>query len=88
MSPGLPPKIEDINPMMKAAYKPTSGGKPAKIANDSDSGIIVMATVRPARISVLTSTFLLKSNKRNWAFKLIVWKVERGLRPDKHYDMP
>jgi hypothetical protein len=25
------------NPMMKAAYSPTKGGKPAKIANDNDS---------------------------------------------------
>jgi hypothetical protein len=24
------------NPMMKAAYSPTKGGKPAKIANDND----------------------------------------------------
>jgi hypothetical protein len=39
------------NPMMKAAYSPTKGGKPAKIANDNDSGIMVMATVKPAKIS-------------------------------------
>jgi hypothetical protein len=38
---------------MKAAYKPVKGGKPARIANDNDSGIMVMATVKPARISVL-----------------------------------
>jgi hypothetical protein len=34
-------------------YSPTKGGKPAKIANDNDSGIMVMATVKPAKISVL-----------------------------------
>lgn len=51
--PGLPPKIEVISPIIKAAYKPDKGGNPARIANDKDSGIIVMATVRPARISFL-----------------------------------
>jgi hypothetical protein len=35
--PGLPPKTAVTNPMMKAAYSPTKGGKPAKIANDNDS---------------------------------------------------
>ena len=51
--PGLPPKTAVINPAIKAAYKPTKGGKPAKIANDKDSGIMVIATVKPANISVL-----------------------------------
>jgi hypothetical protein len=40
------------SPIIKAAYKP-KGGKPAKIANESDSGIMVIATVKPAKISVL-----------------------------------
>jgi hypothetical protein len=39
--------------MIKAAYKPASGGKPTRIANESDSGIIVIATVKPAKISFL-----------------------------------
>ena len=51
--PGLPPKIDVINPMIKAPYNPTNGGNPAKIANESDSGIMVIATVKPAKISVL-----------------------------------
>ena len=51
--PGLPPKTAVTKPIMKAAYNPTSGGKPANIANDNDSGIMVMATVNPAKTSVL-----------------------------------
>ncbi|MNG11337.1 hypothetical protein D3C84_948710 [compost metagenome] len=51
--PGLPPKIAVTKPAIKAAYKPTKGGNPAKIANDNDSGIMVMATVKPAKISFL-----------------------------------
>jgi hypothetical protein len=39
--------------MIKAAYNPTNGGKPANIAKDNDSGIIVIATVKPAKTSVL-----------------------------------
>jgi hypothetical protein len=39
--------------MINAPYKPTNGGKPANMANDNDSGIIVIATVNPAKISVL-----------------------------------
>jgi hypothetical protein len=51
--PGLPPKIAVTNPIIKAAYNPTSGGNPASIAKDKDSGIMVIATVRPAKISIL-----------------------------------
>ena len=51
--PGLPPNIAVTNPIIKAAYKPTNGGNPANIAKESDSGIMVMATVNPAKISVL-----------------------------------
>ena len=51
--PGLPPKIAVINPAIKEAYKPINGGKPARIAKDNDSGIIVIATVKPANTSVL-----------------------------------
>jgi hypothetical protein len=40
-------------PIIKAAYNPTKGGNPAKIANDNDSGIMVIATVKPAKTSVL-----------------------------------
>jgi hypothetical protein len=40
------------SPIIKAAYN-HKGGKPAKIANESDSGIMVIATVKPAKISVL-----------------------------------
>jgi hypothetical protein len=50
---GLPPKIEVTRPIMKAPYKPTNGGSFAKIAKERDSGIMVIATVNPARISVL-----------------------------------
>jgi len=38
--------------MIKAPYNPVKGGKPATIAKDSDSGIMVIATVKPANISV------------------------------------
>ena len=55
--PGLPPNIAVTKPAIKAAYRPIKGGKPANIANDSDSGIIVIATVKPARISVRKFTF-------------------------------
>ncbi|MNT69549.1 hypothetical protein D3C72_2078760 [compost metagenome] len=51
--PGLPPKMAVTNPIINAAYKPVNGGKPANIAKESDSGIIVIATVKPAKISVL-----------------------------------
>src|SRR5690606_29446349 len=51
--PGRPPKIAVIRPIKKAAYKPNNGDKPAKIANDKYSGIMVMATVKPAKTSVL-----------------------------------
>jgi hypothetical protein len=37
-------------PIINAAYNPTK--KPASIANDN-SGIMVIATVKPAKISVL-----------------------------------
>ena len=50
---GRPPKIAVTIPIIKAPYKPTKGDKPAKMANESDSGIIVMATVKPANISFL-----------------------------------
>ena len=53
INPGLPPNIAVTRPAIKAAYKPIKGGKPANIANDNDSGIMVMATVRPAKTSVL-----------------------------------
>ena len=52
-NPGRPPKIAVISPMIKAAYNPTKGGKSARMAKDNDSGIIVIATVNPAKISVL-----------------------------------
>ena len=51
--PGLPPKIAVTNPIIKAPYKPTNGENPARIANINDSGIIVIATVKPAKISFL-----------------------------------
>lgn len=51
--PGRPPKTAVTKPIIKAAYNPAKGGKPARIANESDSGIIVIATVKPAKISVL-----------------------------------
>jgi hypothetical protein len=51
--PGLPPMIDVTSPIINAAYKPTRGGKPANIAKDKDSGIMVIATVIPARTSVL-----------------------------------
>ena len=52
INPGLPPKIAVTSPMMKAPYNPIKGGKPARIAKDKDSGIMVMATVIPASTSV------------------------------------
>ncbi|MNY18341.1 hypothetical protein D3C86_1517170 [compost metagenome] len=53
INPGRPPKMAVNKPMINAPYNPTSGGKPANKANESDSGIMVMATVNPARTSVL-----------------------------------
>ncbi len=53
IKPGRPPKIAVTNPIIKAAYKPVKGENPARIANDKDSGIIVIATVSPANISFL-----------------------------------
>src|SRR5690606_15484181 len=50
--PGLPPNIAVIIPIIKAPYNPVKGGNPATIANDKDSGIMVIATVNPAKISV------------------------------------
>jgi hypothetical protein len=37
LNPVYHQKTAVTNPMMKAAYSPTKGGKPAKIANDNDS---------------------------------------------------
>ncbi|SEF89323.1 hypothetical protein SAMN04488130_103309 [Flavobacterium urumqiense] len=51
--PGLPPNIAVINHVIKAAYKPANGGNPANMAKESDSGIMIIATVRPAKISIL-----------------------------------
>ncbi|MNY19724.1 hypothetical protein D3C86_1531700 [compost metagenome] len=51
--PGLPPKIAVTKPIIKAAYKPVKGDSPASMAKDNDSGIIVIATVNPAKISTL-----------------------------------
>jgi hypothetical protein len=51
--PGLPPKIAVTKPMINAAYSPVKGERPASIANDKDSGIIVIATVNPAKTSTL-----------------------------------
>src|SRR5690554_4390876 len=51
--PGRPPKTAVTNPIKKAAYNPVSGDNPAKIAKDNDSGIMVMATVKPAKTSFL-----------------------------------
>ena len=51
--PGLPPKMAVTKPIINAAYKPVNGEKPAKMANDNDSGIMVIATVKPAKTSFL-----------------------------------
>ena len=64
--PGLPPKIAVNKHKINEAYKPIKRGKQANITNDSDSGVI--ATVKPARISVLKLTFCKKSNKLNTFF--------------------
>lgn len=40
-------------PIIKAAYKPVKGGKPAIIAKATASGIKAIATVKPERTSVL-----------------------------------
>ena len=49
--PGLPPKIAVINPIINAAYKPTSGSTPATKAKATASGTSARATVIPERIS-------------------------------------
>jgi hypothetical protein len=49
--PGRPPNIAANH--YKCSIQSTNGGKPANIANDNDSGIIVIATVKPAKTSVL-----------------------------------
>ena len=51
--PGRPPNIEVTNPITNAAYKPTSGDKPAIKAKATASGIKAIATVSPDKTSVL-----------------------------------
>lgn len=51
--PGLPPKIEVINPIENAAYNPVSGDRPAINANAIASGTKAKATVNPDRTSFL-----------------------------------
>ncbi len=51
--PGLPPNTAVISPIMKAAYKPVSGERPAMNAKAIASGISARATVSPESISVL-----------------------------------
>jgi hypothetical protein len=51
--PGLPPNIDVMNPIMKAAYNPVKGDNPAIKAKATASGIKAIATVNPDRISVL-----------------------------------
>jgi hypothetical protein len=55
-------------PIINAAYNPTKGGKPASIANDKDSGIMVIATVSQNFRSVID--FCVKSNKLKYCFIL------------------
>ena len=50
---GRPPKMDVTNPIIKAAYSPTNGDKPAIRANATASGTNASATVRPERTSVL-----------------------------------
>ena len=68
ISPGLPPNIAATNPAMNAAYNPESGGNPAKIAKDNDSGIMVIATVNPANISTLQLIFWSRLKNSNTLF--------------------
>ena len=49
--PGRPPAIEVTKPIVKAAYKPTSGLTPAIIAKATASGTSARATVKPDKIS-------------------------------------
>ena len=51
--PGRPPSTDVTRPIMKAAYRPTSGGTPAIREKATASGIRARATVRPERISFL-----------------------------------
>ena len=60
--PGLPPKIEVINPIMKAAYSPTRGSTPATKAKATASGINANATVIPDNTSFRTFFTLLLIN--------------------------
>ncbi len=59
--PGRPPKMAVTNPIIKAAYNPVKGESPARMANERDSGIMVIATVNPARSSFLKLIFCEKS---------------------------
>ena len=60
--PGRPPKSEVISPIMKAPYRPTSGGMPATKAKATASGTSAKATVKPDRMSFFgLPTKLLKS---------------------------
>ena len=51
--PGRPPIKAVINPIIKAAYKPTIGFTPATKANAIASGTSANATVSPAKSSIL-----------------------------------
>ena len=60
--PGRPPKIEVINPTIKAAYNPTRGSTPATKAKATASGTKANATVKPLRISFYVFAARLRIN--------------------------
>ena len=81
INPGRPPNRAATSPAMNAAYSPESGGKPARMANDNDSGIMVMATAKPARISVRHWIGLSRSKKFNTFPSMRLTPYENGFPP-------
>ena len=84
INPGRPPNRAATSPAMNAAYSPESGGKPARMANDNDSGIMVMATAKPAKISARHWIGLSRSKKFNTFPSMRLTPYENGfpLLPD------
>ena len=66
-----------IIPIKKAAYSPVSGVRPARIAKDKDSGIMVIATVKPARISFLKFIFLSVEIDKKECVIVILYRVTK-----------
>ena len=64
--PGRPPKTDVINPIIKAAYKPTKGGTPATKAKATASGTSARATVTPDNRSLRTFWLLFRTQMHSF----------------------